>query len=594
MTISRLSERGLELAKKGLLTEAIEIFKQAVFLNENDLDALYNLALAYQRSGSFDNSLTTYKKLLNKNPEDSRVINNMGTVYRSLGKKDKAIKYYKKALVVYPGIVQAYQNLKRHYRDYEFQSVLDWCHEEFIKYNPSPIRLVELAKVFLDQCDWSRLHVVMKKIKKDTDYAIKNNLRTAEEPMFTAITSDDLERNDKVARSWSNALEESVWCVNPRYKFEKKRRKKLRIGYLSGDFRNHAMGHVTADLYGLHDRRMFEVFCFSYGIDDKSFWRKKVENDSDSFIDVMDKDPFRVAQIIYKNEIDILVDLGGYSVFGGPDVCVYRPAPVQVTYLGYPGTTGASFYDYIIVDEEIVPKAHKRFFRESLVYLPDCYQIYSQLPGSKRDFDKRELGFSDDDFIFVSFNRPRKYDQEMFSVWLEVLKKVPNGKLWLLSDNNIAKYNLIKFAKNKNINEERLVFAEYLPLGEHLQRLKFADLALDTRLYSGGATTVNALAMGVPVIALKGKHYLSRMSSSLLTACGLQTAVTKNLKEYEDLAVVLATDRKKLMKFKDLARKAKNYSSLFNTKKFVRNLEEAYKNMWTLYVSSKKPKSFAV
>ena len=345
----------------------------------------------------------------------------------------------------------------------------------------------------------------------------------------------------------------------------------------------------------MHNRDIFKIFCYSYGKDDGSIYRQRIENDCDHFVDLIDQDYTQSYEIIKNDRIDILVDLIGYTRGHRIGICARRPAPIQVRYLGFPGTTGASFFDYLITDRIMTPPDQANNFSEHFVYMPHCYQINDfKQPIADRHWNKRDMGLPEDCFVFCSFNQAYKIEERMFDCWMRILNRVPNSVLWLLPGNEMAERNLEKEAKACGISPERLIFAHTLPKPEHLARLRLADLALDTRLVSGHITTSDALWAGVPVITLMGKHFISRAPSSILTAIGLSDLITHSLDEYEAIAVKLARTPallKVITQKLEINRKTK---PLFDTPRFVANLEKAYQTMWERLQSGARPEQIEV
>ena len=332
---------------------------------------------------------------------------------------------------------------------------------------------------------------------------------------------------------------------------------KIVIGYLSNDFRNHATAHLMLSLFGLHNRDEFEIFCYSYGKDDGSYYRARIQHDCDKFVDISTLSYEAAARCIYEDQVDILVDLKGYTRGNRFDICALRPAPIQVSYLGFPGTTGADFIDYIITDKIVTPKDHNPYYSEKFVYMPHCYQVNDNTQSiSNKNWTKVDFGLPESCFVFCSFNQPYKIDPVLFGIWMRILRQVPEAVLWLIVENKIAEDNLRREAEARGVQSERLIFAKRLPKDEHLSRLKFADLALDTRIYNGHTTTSDALWAGVPVITLQGSHFASRVSSSILSAIGIPDLITYSLEEYEALAIRLAHNPAELKEIRQ--RSAKN------------------------------------
>ena len=338
------------------------------------------------------------------------------------------------------------------------------------------------------------------------------------------------------------------------------------------------------------DRKAFNVLSFSHGRNDESAYREKIKTGSDGFFDLEAAGHTEAARTIFDSGVDILVDLNGHTRNNRLEICALRPAPVQATYLGFPGTTGADFLDYMITDRIVTPDDHSPYYSEHLVYLPHCYMIgdheqeISDAPFARADFGLPEKGF-----VFCSFNGNYKIEPVMFGVWMSLLRKVPDSVLWLLRSSDLAERNLLSEAEARGVDGDRLVFAGRMPKDRHLARCRLADLALDTRICGGHTTTSDALWAGLPVVTVLGTHFASRVSASLLDAVGLPELITHDLQDYEALAFTLSQNPDALRDVK--ARLARNRLSepLFDTPRFVRNLETAYRRMWEKYLSGEPP-----
>ena len=369
----------------------------------------------------------------------------------------------------------------------------------------------------------------------------------------------------------------------------------IRVGYLSNTFNDHPGSQLISGIFRLHDRSAFEIFCYSYGLDDGSYYRKRIEQDSDHFVDICRMSDPAAAALIRHHRIDILIDLRGHTRGNRLSICALRPAPVQVVYLGYPGTTGADFLDYLIADKVVIPKAHIDFFSEKIVYMPYCYQAndHTQKIASQR-MKRSDYGIPESAFAFCSFVTHYKLEPLMFDCWMRILQRAPDAVLCLLEGSPIAQRNLRNALARHGIGAERLIFAEKLPKQEHLARLALMDMALDTRIYNGHTTTSDALWAGVPVLTLKGRHFASRVSASILKAIGLPELITDELDKYEALAVKLASTPEMLLKLKHKLEKNRLKSPLFDTLRFTRNLERAYQEMMEIYRAGEQPRQIEV
>jgi protein O-GlcNAc transferase len=492
-----------------------------------------------------------------------------GIVLGELGRYNEAISHCRKALQLKPAFPEAFSNL------------------------------FNLAQQI---CDWELTASLADKLDALTRQALNRGEKPAEQPFLSLKRNNDARLNLSIARFWSANIvrrmeHEEVGLPDKRPGFlevkagdAKTKTYKIRIGYLSNNFRNHANAHLVLSLFGLHNRDIFEVFCYSYGQDDGSIYRQRIENDCDHFVDLIDLNYRQSYKKIKEDRIDILVDLIGYTRGHRIGICARRPAPIQVRYLGFPGTTGASFFDYLITDRIMTPPDQAVHYSEHFVYMPHCYQIndHNQFIADK-NWNKLDMGLPEDNFVFCSFNQAYKIEAQMFDCWMRILNRVPNSVLWLLPGNEMAEQNLKKEANARLISPDRLIFTHTLPKPEHLARLRFADLALDTRLVSGHITTSDALWAGVPVITLMGKHFISRAPSSILTAVGLSGLVTHSLDEYEALAIKLARTPALLKVIRQKLEINRKTEPLFDTPRFVANLEKAYQTMWERLRSGARP-----
>ncbi len=359
---------------------------------------------------------------------------------------------------------------------------------------------------------------------------------------------------------------------------------KIRVGYFSADFHNHATGHLMAELFELHDKNQFELFGFSFGPIANDEMRQRLEKSFDHFIEVGNKSDIEIAQLSRDINIDIAVDLKGFTQDARTGIFAHRAAPIQVSYLGYPGTMGADYIDYVIADKTLISPELKSCYSEKIIYLPYSYQVNDRKRLiSERQFTRRELGLPESSFVFCCFNNNYKILPATFGGWARILKAVEGSVLWLLQDNVWAVENLKKEAKKQGITPDRLIFAARMSLPDHLARHRQANLFLDTFPYNAHTTASDALWAGLPVLTLAGQSFASRVAASLLNAIGFLELVTTSQGDYEALAIELAMNPQK---FKDIKLKlARNrlITPLFDTPLFTKNLEAAYIKMHERY-----------
>jgi protein O-GlcNAc transferase len=382
--------------------------------------------------------------------------------------------------------------------------------------------------------------------------------------------------------------------AQPLWNGASRRHDKLRIAYLSADFRRHPVASLIAELFELHDRARFEISGISFGPDDQSDMRARLVRSFDQFHDVQSKSDRDVAKLLNDMQVDIAVDLNGRTEDSRLGILAHRPTPVQVTYLGYPGTTGADFIDYVIADETVLPFDQQPFYTERIVHLPDCYQVNdSTRKIAALSPSRSKAGLPDEGFVFCCFNNNFKITAPVFDVWMRLLGLVEGSVLWLLQD-DAARENLSKAAAARGIDPARVVFAGLQEPQAHLARHRLADLFLDTLPYNAHTTASDALWAGLPVLTCKGGAFAGRVAASLLHAAGLPELATGDLGEYEALALRLATDPSLLGGFRHRLAQTRASCPLFDTDRFRRHIEDAYITMWEIQQRGESPRSFSV
>jgi predicted O-linked N-acetylglucosamine transferase (SPINDLY family) len=371
---------------------------------------------------------------------------------------------------------------------------------------------------------------------------------------------------------------------------------RLRVGYLSGEFRDHAVSHLVQGVFGLHDRGGFEVFAYSFGPDDGSPYRRRIARDCDHFRDLRGATLADSARCIHHDRLHVLVDLQGHTGFSRMSVLALRPAAVQVNYLGHPGTSGADFLDYLVGDPVVTPPERAAAYRERVVTLPHCYlatdngQAVAASAGSRAEHGLPEAGT-----VFCAFNNGYKIEPEVFGAWMRVLLRVPGSVLWLSPAAAPVEDNLRREAEARGVAGGRLVFARRVPgKAEHLARHRLADLFLDTWVYNGHTTAADALWAGLPVLTCPGETFAARVGASLLTAVGLPDLIATDRMSYEELAVRLGTNAEALREVRDKLAGQRTTWPLFDTPRLVRNLERAYRAMWSNYAAGRPPQPLEV
>jgi predicted O-linked N-acetylglucosamine transferase (SPINDLY family) len=547
---------GVVAAARGQTAEAVEHYRRALAIRPNYAEALCNLGLAVQEQGQLQEAAALFNQAAALAPTLVQAHFNLGNALHQLGRTEDAVAAYDRALAIEPDYTEAENQLMH--------------------------RLQHL-------CDWRRIEAIVERQRQ----AIAQNPAATISPFtILCIPSTPAEQLACAKNLVANRLAPLVATRREALGFRHERRAKgrLRIGYLSSDFHAHATAYLIAELFELHDRAGFETIAYSYGPDDASPIRKRLVAACDRFVEIGALFFAEAAQRIYEDGVDILVDLKGYTTGARSAIPALRPAPVQVSYLGYPGTMGAAFIDYLVTDRFVTPPERAYFYAEKLVYMPECYQVNDRKrPIARRTPPRSELGLPAEGFVFCCFNNPYKIMPPIFERWVRLLAAVPGSALWLLESNRAMAGNLRREAAVRGLDRGRLVFAPRVPIDEHLARFRAADLFLDTLPYNAHTTASDALWAGLPVLTCAGETFASRVAGSLLKAVGLPELITASLDDYEAAALRLAENRSELAGLR--ARLAANRleAPLFDSERFTRHLETAYRMMWQTYLEGRAP-----
>jgi predicted O-linked N-acetylglucosamine transferase (SPINDLY family) len=584
-----LNNRGNVLTELGRHEEALASYSRALDLRPDDAEVLYNRGKVLTLLTRHDEALASYDRALDLRADWVEVLNSRGNSLTELGRLDEALACYDRALVLRPDWADLLFNHGNTLRDL---NRLDAALESYDRaWTVAPDHghaMGGVADCVAKLCELGRWSGLVEAL--DAQVSEKQSIVT---PFVLLLYSDDPELQMTCAQSYAGHKFPSL--PTPLWSGRTWRHEKLRIAYLSADFRVHAMAHLTAELIECHDRSRFEIIGVSFGPDDGSPLRKRIAAGFDRFLDVRDSSDETVARLLNDLEVDIAVDLMGYTRHSRPGILSHRPAPIQVNYLGYPGTMGAEFIDYVIADAVIAPLEHQPYFAENIVHLPDCYQANdSKRTVGEHTPTRAEVGLPAQGFVFCCFNKASKITPDVFEVWMRLLRRVENSVLWLLVKDEVAMGNLSREAQAHGIAPSRLVFAKGLPLEQHLARHRLADLFLDTLPYNAHTTASDALWMGLPVLTCRGEAFAARVAASLLHAIGLPELITRSLDDYEKLAFRLATEPASLSTIRRKLTENRRKAPLFDSDRFRRNIEAAYTEMWDIWQRGEAPRAFAV
>ncbi len=445
--------------------------------------------------------------------------------------------------------------------------------------------LLANRRYLCDWRDWQGLLALLVEQVRSTDKSVIHPFHALAVP---GLTNEDLLR---IARTHTSGL--GVWSRRTTGSTPARPRAgdgRLRLGYLSADFHQHATAYLTASLFENHDRSRFEVFAYSFGPDDQSPIRRRLLGAFEHFVEIRDHSHLEAAQRIRDDGIDILVDIKGHTRDARPEIVALGPAPIQVNWLGFPGTAGMQALDYIVVDPLVVAPEEAASYEEQLAYMPDSYFPLDPRREVAPTPSRGEAGLPEDAFVFCCFNNSYKFTPEVFELWCALLKAVPGSLLWLYADQEAVVAHLRQAAEEKGVDARRLVFAPKLPQAEHIARIPLADLFLDTQPYNAHTTASDALWMGLPVLTCRGGTFPSRVAASLLSAAGLPELITDNLGDYQALALRLATHPDELAALRHKALTARiNGAPLFDARRFTRDLEALYQRMWARHQRGEPP-----
>jgi len=613
---------GNALVEEHKLEEAIEAYNKAISIKPDYVDAYYNMGNILQDQGKLEEAIEAYNKAISIKPDDADAYNNMGNALKEQGKLEEAIEAYNKAISIKPDYVDAHYNmgiaLKNQGKLEEaieaYNKVLAikpdyaWAHNTMGNALKDQGKLEEAIEAYnkalaikpdyetartqkLHQqasiCDWDS-------IAEDIHLIPELGMSEKDVPPFTFLSLEDSPERH-LTRSKINAKVRFSQKTLPPKLRPSHMPKRLRVGYFSADFREHPASYLIFKVIECHDRSLFDVYGYSIGQPKLDKMREKISGAFDVFKDIHSLSDIEALKTIHNDKIDIAIDLTGYTNQGRTRLFSYSPAPVQINYLGYPGTLGTDFIDYIVADQNLIPKSFQQFYTEKPIYLPHTYwptnntRIISQKIQTKED-----MGLPNDGFVFCCFNNSYKISPTEFDIWMRLMAKVDGSVLWLLKSNKLVKENLMKEAEARGISGDRVIFAEKVENSEHLARHRLADLFLDTFNYNAHTTASDALWAGLPLVTKLGKGFAARVAGSLLNAVGLPELVTETEKDYEALILELATNPIKLAKIKEKLTNNRLTQPLFNTELYTRHLENGYQQAYQNYFDGNLPQTIIV
>jgi len=554
--------------------DAEKELKTSLELMPNRVSTRTNLCATLVKLKKFREARELIEETLAIDPENPELNLNQGLLFSEDGRHEEALTSYERAIELKPDYAEAWSNRGNALGDLRRHEEALVSYERSIELKPDiDHTLGELVHTQMKICDWTNLDERCQTLQSEL---LAGDRASNPFPILGLFDDPHLQRRCAELHAKKKfGFKGELGPIGKR-----SRKGKIRIGYFSADFHNHATMHLMAHLFECHDRRGFEIFGFSFGPNSDDAMRVRAQNRFDTFFDVSSLSDTGISSLAREHQIDIAVDLKGYTQDSRPAIFAHRAAPIQINYLGFPGTMGASAIDYLIADPVLIPAGLRSAYSEKIISLPNSYQVNdSQRAISDRVFTREELGLPRSGFVFCCFNNNWKIIPETFDMWIGIIQSVPNSVLWLYEDNPTAARNLRAGAEKLYIDPRRLVFAKHMPPAEHLARYRLADLFLDTFPYGAHTTASDALWAGLPVLTRTGESFASRVASSLLHAVGLPELVTHTTEEYESLA----NNPEKLASLK--ARLAENRTTLplFNTALFTKHIEAAYQAAYDRY-----------
>jgi predicted O-linked N-acetylglucosamine transferase (SPINDLY family) len=580
--------RATVLQQQAKLEEALAAYGQAIELRKDYADAINNAGIVLQELGRAGEAVDLYRRLLELMPAHADAYNNMGAALLAEGRPGEARAAFEQALTHKSDFPEAFYNLGNAWRELGDLAEAITAYRNALRLRPDYTdAFSQLLYHRAQACEWGSHQADQDKLLD----MVRAGVRVP--PFYLLSTPASASDQLICAQHWIRPIRPPPEAVcEHNALFESGR---IRLGYLSGDFHQHATAQLMAELFERHNRDRFEVFAYSYGPDDHSPMRTRLDRAFDRFVDIHALSHREAARLIHADKVDILVDLKGYTHHARPAISAYRPAPVQVSYLGYPATMGAGFIDYIIVDPFVVPASQQPFFSERLVHLSGSYQVNDRRRevASVRT-SRQDCGLPSEGLVLCSFNNSYKISPVFFDIWMRLLRSVPGSVLWLLEANGLVKGNLRSEAGKRGVDSGRLIFAPVVPSAEHLGRHQHADLFLDTLPCNAHTTASDALWAGLPILTCSGDTFAGRVACSLLMAIGMPELVTESLEEYEQTALALARDPQRLIALRQKLEKKRDASLLFDLPKLTGNIEAAYARMWQTWRSGQKPTAFSI
>jgi predicted O-linked N-acetylglucosamine transferase (SPINDLY family) len=593
LSIKSLPKNGLAHSNLGNVQQKLNKFEEsiksydiAIRLIPDDYEVWSNKGNALFALKQYEDAIAHHNKSISLNPNYAQGWSNKGNALFALKQYEDAIAHHNKSISLNPNYAQAWWNKGNVLLELRLYEDAIMHYEQAIKINPnSRWALGRLAHAKMIIADWNGLERIVEWLGD------KHNAgNQASDPFRIMSLLDSPELHQIYAQNYISRPSQNK---GPQEQFSRKAQKdKIKIGYFSADFRNHPVAYLLAEMLELHNREEFEIYAFAIGPSSLDPIRKRIKSGVDYFLDIENKTSKEIALLSRELKIDIAVDLGGHTMNDNTEIFTrFRAAPIQVNFLGYPGTMGSDYYEYIIADSIVIPQNNQQYFNEKIIYLPNSFLVDdSKRVPSDIAFKRGEFGLPEEKFIFCCFNNSYKFNREFVTSLARIMKEVDESIFWVSENNELFRVNFLDELQKQGICADRIFFAKRIDsMGEHLSRLALADLFLDTNPYGAHTTAIDALKSGLPVLTIMGEAFPSRVAASLLNTLKLPELITYSREEFEALAIKLAVDTGALEKIKAKLRNQYLTSPLFDTSRYTKNLETAYHKIYMAYSSGLKP-----
>ncbi|XP_047337192.1 probable UDP-N-acetylglucosamine--peptide N-acetylglucosaminyltransferase SEC isoform X2 [Impatiens glandulifera] len=593
-----------------MLPAAAQCYKATLAVTTGLSAPFNNLALIYKQQGNYTDAISCYNEVLRIDPLATDALVNRGNTYKEFGRVNDAIQDYTRAIVIRPTMAEAHANLASAYKDSGLVEAAIKSYKQALALRPDfPEATCNLLHTLQCVCDWDGRDNKFIEVEGLIRRQIKMSVIPSVQPFHAIAYPIDSMLALEISRKYAAqcSIVASRYTL-PTFNYPPPlpirgggRTGRLRVGYVSSDFGNHPLSHLMGSVFGMHNRENVEVFCFALSPNDGTEWRLRTQSEAEHFTDVSSMTSDMISRMINDCQIQILVNLNGYTKGARNEIFAMQPAPIQISYMGFPGTTGANYIHYLVTDEFVSPIQYSHIYSEKLVHLPHCYFVndYKQknhdVLESNGHHKRSDYGLPENKFLFACFNQLYKMDPEIFMTWCNILKRVPNSALWLLKFPAAGEMRLRAYAAAQGVQPDQIIFTDVALKSEHISRSALADLFLDTPLCNAHTTGTDILWAGLPMITLPLEKMATRVAGSLCLATGLgEEMIVHSMKEYEERAVSLALNPQKLKDLRSRLKATRLTCPLFDTARWVRNLERAYFNMWRLHCHGQPPQHFKV